>query len=938
MTETTWARLQRDFADLSEADVVTRQERLDAIRRENPARATQLERLLRADDAVATLSGSFGSAVAELLADHEADRRGERVGAFELEEQIGAGGMGVVYRARRVGDFEQTVAVKFLSRLIASPEMLERFATERQILARLEHPYIARLIDGGTTTSGEPYLVMEYVRGVGVLDYCAAHALGLRGRMRLFARIVQAVEFAHRSLVVHRDLKPGNILITDDGVPRLLDFGIASLVGGEAGRDAVVAMTPEYASPEQLADQNVTTASDVYALGAILHQMLTGRLPHAPDPMTVDTLRAAITREPPPQPSRTPLPGLRLGAEVDALTARALNPDPERRYGSAGDLLNDVRRFLDHQPLEAIGDAPTYRVACFLRRHAAASIVTGLALITVAGVSGIYVHQLQAARHAAEVEAAKAVQVADFMERLFEDVDPGETQGAELTAAQLLIQGKNRLESDLGTLPEVKTRLLGVIGRTWRRLGNFDAAYAAHEQAQLILDRDAIDDPAIRAQNRFDLAYAEYELGRVTEALAGHEAALSLRRSIHTEDHPDLADSLRETGLLRQQTGDLDGAAEHFEQARAMYDRMGTAYGSAEAATSMDLAGIAMARQNFDSAFHEAQRSLDVQLDLHGEIHPEVATATNNIAIILSRLNRLDEAAGMYERSLRIREQLYGSDNPITQRAHRNLALHYWRRGMLARAAVSYRAAAATWLAAEPSASLPLGYFQVVDYGSILLTLGDYAAAEKVVESVTNFAARAPDTQASDRARVHELQGRWLRATGRFSEAASEFREAAAWLRQDEAAWETDIERVLTFAEISDFEARPSPEALDALTRTVHAQLDDRQRPPTEAGSYLVALGQGQSTLGRTDAAAETARRLQDAVERIFETGSLEHAAFMIHAARWQIAAGQHDEIAAALEAAAIAALRAREQAGESFPLIESILADVANLRAELDG
>jgi len=937
VTETTWARLQRDFADLSEADVVTRRERLDEIRRENPERATQLERLLRADDAALTLSDSFGSAIADLLADHESDRRGERVGAFKLQEQIGAGGMGVVYLAQRVADFEQTVAVKFLSRLIASPEMLERFAAERQILARLEHPYIARLIDGGATASGEPYLVMEYVRGIGVLDYCATHDLDLQGRIRLFARIVQAVEFAHRSLVVHRDLKPGNILITEDGVPRLLDFGIASLVGGDAGQDAVVAMTPEYASPEQLAQQDVTTASDVYALGVVLYQMLTGRLPHAPEPMTVDTLRAAINQEPPPQPSHAPLPGLRLGAEVDALVARALNVDPERRYGSAGELLNDVRRFLDHLPLEAMGDAPAYRLGCFLRRYAVASIVGGLALVTLVGVSGLYVHQLQAARHAAEVEAAKAVQVADFMESLFEDVDPGVTQGNALTAAQLLTQGQNRLQSDLYALPDVKTRLLGVIGRTWRRLGEFETAYTVHEQARQIFSQAGIADPAVQAQNRFDLAYADYELGRVAQALEGHEAALTLRRSIHAEDHPDLADSLRETGLLRQHSGDLDGAAEHYEQARAMYARLGPAHRSAQAATSMDLAGIAMARQDFDAALQDAQRSLDVQLEIHGEIHPEVATATNNIAIILSRLNRLDEVERMYERSLSIREQLYGNDNPITNRTKKNLALHYWRRGMLARAAVLYRAAAASWLDAEPSEAPPLNYFQVIDYGSMLITLGDHTEAETVVEAVTQFAALATDVQPSDQARVDELQGRWLRATDRPDRAADYFREAARWLQLDEAAWQTHIDRVLTFAAMSDFEARPAPETLDALAETVHAQLDGRQTLPTEAGSYLVALGQGQTALGRIDAAAETARRLQDTVERVFESGSLEHAAFVIHAARWQIAAGHYEGVAATLESAASAARRARDQAGESFPLIESILVDVADLQARVD-
>jgi serine/threonine protein kinase len=362
-------------------------------------------------------------------------RVGQRVGVYELLEQIGHGGMGEIYRARRVdGQYEKEVAVKLVRGGFDTSLLLERFRHERQILATLDHPNIARLLDGGTTDSGVPYLVMELIDGTPMDRYCDEHHLSVSERLAMFRQVCAAVHYAHQRLVVHRDLKPGNILVTEDGVPKLLDFGIAKILDSPTGGETTLLhpLTPEYASPEQVRGEMITTATDVYSLGVVLYQLLTGHSPYGVDKHSPTGLARAITDREPERPSNAvlrneseaPQPDWRqrgeespvklrrrLRGDLDTIVLKALRKEPQRRYSSVEQLSEDVRRELEGLPVTARKGSWNYRTGKFLRRHKIG--MTAAALVALAIVSGVVATVREARIAAANAQRA---------ERRFNDV------------------------------------------------------------------------------------------------------------------------------------------------------------------------------------------------------------------------------------------------------------------------------------------------------------------------------------------------------------------------------------------------------------------------------------------------------------------------------------------------------------------------------------
>lgn len=935
--DATWERLQSEFERLLALSVTDRAAELERIRDADPDLAGQLAALVAAADDEITFSVSVARAVVDLHAAHASDRSGESVGVFRLEEKIAAGGMGVVYRARRAAGFEQTVAVKFLSAVVHSDELLKRFEAERQILARLEHPYIARLIDGGATPDGEPYLVMEYVRGVPLTEYCRDNGLDLNGRLRLFERIAEAVDFAHRALVVHRDLKPSNILVTGDGVPRLLDFGIASLTdSADTDSEPLTALTLQYASPEQLASGPVTTATDVYSLGVLLYQLVTDRLPHAPDPLTLETMRAATASEPRPRPSSLPYTPVPVDRELDALIGRALAADPDDRYATADGLLRDIARYRRGEPLEAMPDSTLYRAAKFVQRNRAAVAASAAGLLVAVLLTGVYVLNLNQARGAAEAEARKANRVAAFMEQLFEDVDPGATQGSEITATALLEQGLERVERDFADLPEVEVRLRGVIGRTLRRLGAYQRALGVHLNAERRLADAGPDAPALKAQVLFDLGYAEFELGRLDESLSRHRRALAIRRALHAGDHPDLAASLRATALLEQQNGAVGAAARLFEHALAMYARLGEDHLSEQAATSMDLAGIAMARQDLSAALAMAMRSLDAQLALHGEDHPEVAIATNNIAVIHTRAGNGEDALPWLKRSIAIRERIYGEDAPQTLYATRNYASTLWKMGRTAVAVPLFRRVHFRLLEITAGDQDVRSYFQVNDLIRMLLTLGAVEEAADLTRDALERADAMDGVSDSRRAATIENMALVLVGRGKWQASLSWFESARARYARDPENNAADIHRVDTMAAISDWYAAPDAGTLRRLEELTETAVNWPTGSQTESGLFLAALADIHARLGEAEAAADHAARMLEVAGGIFAQRSIEYADFQLRAAGWYLAAGRDQPVPKLLRQAAVSLEAAREAADRDYPLFRRMAADIERFTAVL--
>ena len=497
-----WDRVQHIFLAVADLAPAERTVRLEELCRGDAALLAEVESLLRAEsgDGTAlapTLRAAIQTEAESLLAGQRIE--GSRLGAYRVIREIGRGGMGSVYLASRADqEYESDVAIKVVRPGFDTDFILRRFRRERQILARLHHPNIARLFDGGTTENQLPYLVMEYINGSHITNYAAEHRLSVKDRLRLFLPVCSAVEYAHRAFIVHRDLKPGNILVDATGTPKLLDFGISKLLHSEPRdpndtQDSVMA-TPDYASPEQIVGDPVTTASDVYSLGAVLYELLTGQRPHRIERATPLAVERAICLDPIVTPSevvrKDPTLSQCLAGDLDTIILTALQKEPERRYPSAERLEEDLRRYLEHRPVTARPDSAGYRAAKFLRRHripavlalAAAAALLGLASFATyeARSSQLRVRQATAFQRSIERELAATyhrlgdLQIStpegvldysamlDVDRRLYED-DPSDARSASDYGAALLDFGLalpyERLEEKRAALERARSWL-----------------------------------------------------------------------------------------------------------------------------------------------------------------------------------------------------------------------------------------------------------------------------------------------------------------------------------------------------------------------------------------------------------------------------------------------------------------------------------------------
>jgi len=401
MTTERWRQIEEIFTAASELDASERDLYVEKACAGDATLRREVDSLLEADGGfAATVTDVIHKEAEELASESLEAGAGRRIGPYRLLRLIGKGGMGLVYLGvLEAEDFQKPVAIKLIKRGMDSELMVERFRRERQILARLDHPYIARLLDGGSTPSGQPYFVMEYVEGKPLAEYCSERRPNVADRLRLFQAVCEAVQYAHRNLIVHRDLKPGNILITRDGAPKLLDFGVAKLldpvVSTGQTQTLVRILTPDYASPEQLRAEPVSTSTDVYSLGVILYELLTGRLPHPSSGQPPTEMEREICYTPPDRPSAFQ-PALR--GDLDNIILMALRKEPDRRYGSVEQFSEDIRRHLEGLPVAARNDTIVYRTGKFLRRHKVSVAATLFAWMALLAGIAFAVHQARVAR------------------------------------------------------------------------------------------------------------------------------------------------------------------------------------------------------------------------------------------------------------------------------------------------------------------------------------------------------------------------------------------------------------------------------------------------------------------------------------------------------------------------------------------------------------
>jgi serine/threonine-protein kinase len=741
---------------------------------------------------------------------------GDRLGAWRLLRRLGSGGMGAVYLAERAdGHFEQQAAIKLI-RGLPGNDTLVHFARERQILATLQHPHIARLLDGGATPGGQPYLVMEYVEGEPIDLYCAARRLDLRDRLVLFRAVCDAVQFAHQRLIVHCDLKPSNVLVRTDGTPVLLDFGIARALDRPRAAEPDGYFTPGYASPEQLAGESLTTASDVYALGLVLFELVTGRKARidAQD-RTVAGLAEANVR---PSELAAGVPW-RVAADLDAIVLRATSAQVAARYVSAQELGEDVQRFLEHRPVHARAPTMRYRAARLLRRRWPIALAAASAVLVLGGFTwrlALENARARAAEQEAKRQAATAERVSDFLVSVFDTSNPRvNAEHRDITAREVLDEGAARIERELDDAPQVKAHLLDTLATAYRHLGQptpsialfrtaadlyldprvgeplkaaealsqlavvyANSAHPAPEveaaarRALALRTEHAPDDARALADSWNTLGLAFESQDRYEEADSALRKGLELRRTLPVDVPGDgVASSLHNLGLLAAKRGDYAHALDYYREALAIKR---TQFGERHPDYQISLQGYARALSDSGqpaAAVALFERNMQLCDELYGERSAKSADARNVLGYTLQDLGRFDEAIARYREALRIHAEVSGKDSAAYAVPLNNLATAYEDQGDYAAAIPLYEESLET-----RRRTLPDGDRLVLraehNLARVLVRAGKLRAAQPVVERALEGTRAHFGEDDVNTAKCELVLGEWQLASGRTVDAA----------------------------------------------------------------------------------------------------------------------------------------------------------------------
>ncbi|MFL6196241.1 MAG: tetratricopeptide repeat protein [Thermoanaerobaculia bacterium] len=696
-----WREIDRLFAEALDRRVSERAAFLDEACGGDAALRAEVEALLAADES----SGGFlDQPVGELLELSLETGTGEgRLGPYRLLRRIGGGGMGTVYHARREDEqYERDVAIKILRSGLESTQALHRFLEERQILARLDHPGIARLYDGGGTRDGRPYLVMELVDGLPLTEHCDRHRLTIDQRLELFRRICSAVQYAHQNLLVHRDLKPSNILVTAEGEPKLLDFGIAKrLHPAASGFDETHAglrvLTPSYASPEQVKGDAITTASDVYSLGVILYELLAGRSPYRLDARLrrESGLERAICEAEPERPSAALFRGeppaaeeiaaarcarpralaRRLRGDLDNIVLMALRKEPERRYGSAAQLSRDLESHLQHLPVVARPESLPVLAGKLVRRHRAAAFAAAvMVLVIAASVTSLLAQGRRAAR-----ERDKARYSLGFLVETFKEADPQQARGDRLTAREVLAQGSERASRDLAGEPDAQAELMDAIGQVELGLGAIDRAGPLLERSLALRRRVHGPGSLEVAESLEHLGAFERERSNLEAAEKRLREALEIRRGRQGEGAVEVADTLNLLGQVLVARAEYPRAEAAHREALAIARRSEGPVGAAVARSILYLAQAKSGAGDYAEAEKLFRQGLEVERQALGEDDPAFYRDQTTLGEILIGAGKYKEAEALLRAALPKQRQLIGRDHPDVVVTLTNLgtALHY---------------------------------------------------------------------------------------------------------------------------------------------------------------------------------------------------------------------------------------------------------------------
>lgn len=738
-----------------------------------------------------------------------------RIGPYQVLRRLGEGGMGSVYLAVRDDrEFKKYVAIKLIRKGMDSEEIVARFRRERQILAGLDHPNIAKLFDGGTTEEGLPYFVMEYITGLPLNEYCDTHKLNLKERLLLFQSMCSAVQYAHRNLIIHRDLKPANILVTPDGVPKLLDFGIAKVLNSDVfSLDAppteieVRVMTPEYASPEQVRGDPLTTATDVYSLGIILYELLAGRRPYRLTTRShVEVFRVVCEQEPgkpsesftrkqesaePNAVSNTAASeklSKQLRGDLDNIILMALRKEPLRRYSSAQALSDDISRYLSGRTVSARKPTWSYRSGKYIRRHAAAVTAAALVLVLLiafATTTSIQNTRIKRERNTAEQEKQKAEQVTKLLVGLFEINDPGETKGETISARELLDRGARRVREELKNQPDTRAQLLYTIGDIDGKLGLYDQAKPLMEESLKIRRGLYGNDHLAVAESLHGLGGVLWYIGEEDEAEKLFREGLAIRQKLLGSEHPDVAESLNDLASVMHDKGRLEEAEKLYRQALQI-ERKTRGNEHPEVATDLNnLSVILRSKGRLGEAEKMLREALAIDRRAFGNEHPDVAATLFSLAEVLRDEGRLDDAEKLYREALAIDRKVLGNEHPNLAMDLNNLANVLRDRGQFDEAEGLLREALAIDRKALGNEH-PIVAVILTNEAEVLIAKGNTQEAVPLLNEALNFPKETIPEDSNYRARAESAFAACLMAQKKYPEAEKLLLKAYAVLSQKE--------------------------------------------------------------------------------------------------------------------------------------------------------
>jgi len=976
-----WKEIDAIFTGALDLEPAARAAYLDARCRDPEMRA-RVERLLAdAEHESPTLApggavqGPLGASLARAEAPDETAGAPPAIPGFRFIRALGVGGMGIVWLAEQLEPVRRPVAVKVIRSGLASSQFIARFESERQALALMNHPHIARVYDGGTTGDGHPYFVMEYVSGLPVTEHCAERGLPTRARLELFLAVCDAVHHAHLRGIIHRDIKPSNVLIAEEegvAVPKIIDFGIARALDQPLTERTLLTLhgqvvgTPEYMSPEQaqLEPADVDARSDVFSLGILLYELLTGSRPFrvdAPGITSLERLFSLIRNEDPPRPSQRIAADRASGAEtasgtlarelrgdLDWIVMKALEKDRDSRYESARDLAEDLRRHLRHEPVVAGPPSTAYRIRKLVRRHRAAvtaAAAVGLVLVIGTAVSAWQAVRATRAEQAARREAVTAQQISDFLVRLFETSDPGQARGDTLTAREVLDRGRDRLRTELAGEPLVQAHLLGVVADIYRKLGLYDDAEPLFADAIAIRARELGEDD-------LDVARARQALGRLAVdrgqndradslfhlALARYERSPAQADGDAAEVFMDLSEVVRRKGRYAEAESLAMLAVRRFQRAPGGGDdddRLGAAW---------QAVGTGRARQGRFAEAEEAFRaSLAISERTLGPDHPELATLLGNLASCVGAQGRDDESEAFGRRALAITEKAYGLHHRFTAGALTNLAGSLGRQGRLDEALALFQRALDIRLEIF-GANDPQTAIDYKNMGMTTMLQANYPAAKRWLERSLEVDSRVYGPHHPAVAWDHNTLGGLMLRMARYDDARRSYEAALAALRATAGLGHPDAARAMRglgdvalergrFAEADTmfaraaavFEARGGPKGSDLppTLRRIGALRLAEGRLDEAAAMLERSLALGEEVYGRDDhpAIAETLVPLAQTRMAQGDDDAAEDLLRRSLAIAERAHGPDHPDVATALHAlGALQARRgARDEAGASF-------------------